>query len=283
MPYRRSYYDRAPPSALRGTTKKPGFRRRRRTTMVSKVRYQAPTARHQRRQILTNARMVSKLYRSQLRHRVWSDWQYTGGQSSINSGEWVTIRLTDFTLWENVLRADAAVSRKAHTFINRMQLNLRFNMQDSYFVGFNVFVVSPRKFATNVDPFVTQPILFQDYIQPSQDEGFNVRLNSGLYKVHFSRYFTLTKNYLGAPPANENVGDPDTTWRKMQANIPMRLSVTNPVARTGNADTWLEVPFNDLPYYGKYYLMILPSWLGPQGGSPPFISWDALYTTINSS
>lgn len=278
MPYSRA-------NNLRGTRRSTGTRRPRgRGTQSLKVRYQAPTARNQRAQIYRNTRLVSRLSRNQAYHRVWSDWQYTGSVPTV-SNVWGIVRLTDFGQWNSVLRADAAVARKAHTFVKRCQLNLRYNLNDAAMMGVNIFVVTMRKFSTNVDPWGNPPVLGEDFIEPSMSNGFNVRLNSGIYKVHYAKYMSLTKNSLGSQPAaGENVGDPNTTWHKGQCNIRMNLSVTNPVARSGTADTWLEVPFDNLPYYGKYYIMCYPVWAFETGGSvDPFIGFDALFTTINSS
>lgn len=251
---------------------------------LAKVRYQRPTARNQRAQIYRNSKIVNRLARNQLYHRVWSDYQYTGALPD-TPFQWGVQRLMDFGLWTSVLRADAAVGRKAHTFVKRAQINFRFNLNDAAFMGVNLFIVTPRKFATGVDPWSNPPILGQDYIEPSQSQGFNLRLNSGLYKVHYARYMSLTKNSLGDQSvATSNAGNPNTTWSKAQVNLKLNLSVTNPVARTGGADTWLEVNFDDLPYYSKFYLLSYPTWqYNPGGVVAPFIGFDALYTCINSS
>lgn len=276
MPYRRT-------ASLRGTGRYSKRPRRRVGVSTSKIRYQRPTARNQRSQIYRNARVVNTLARNQARHRVWSDYQYTGALPS-TAFQWGTIRLTDFDLWNNVLRADAAVTRKAHTFIQRCQLNLRFNLNDAAFLGVNLFIVTPRKFS-DVDPWSTPLILNQDFIEPAQSQGFNLRLNSGLFKCHFATYKSLTKSSLGqqSDPL-QNVGSPSTTWSKAQVNLKLNLSVTNPVARSGLADTWMEIPFDSLPYYEKFYLLSYPTWAFNAGGTnPPFIGFDALFTCINSS
>lgn len=270
-------------NGLRGTRRVTRRRRTRRASATSKVRYQRPTATNQRKQIARNTKLLAQIAYRQYTSRIWTDWQYSFSVPMTDS-VWGVVELTSFDTWQPVLRQSQIVQRKAHTYIQRMQLNMRWTLHDANFCGMSIFVVSMRKYAGNTDPLNVPLTLGQDWIEPANSQGFNVRLNSAIFKVHWSRYITMTSNAFTQPEiAGATAGDPDTTWGKGQANIKMNLSVSNPVARTGVADTWLEIPFENLPYYGKYYLMMLPSFQMGTGTVLPFLGFDALYTCINSS
>lgn len=252
---------------------------------VAKVRYQAPTARHQKSQILANARLLASHSRQLRAHKVFTDWQLTGGITPLVSSDWSVVRLTDFTNWDSVLRQDPVAVEKSHTFVNRCQLNMRYTLNDADFMGLNVFVVTLRRNAAGIDPFTTPPVPTRDWIEPSQNNGFNIRLNSGIYKVHYARYITLTKNALNsAPIAAQTAGDPTTTWKKGQINLPVRMSITQPALFGTGLGSWKDLIFDDLPYYHKYYLLVYPTYITSGGGTTrPAVSYDALFTCINDS
>ncbi len=257
---------------------------RRRGPNVARVKYQAPTAYHQRSQILANARLLASHARQLRTHKVFTDWQNTGGITPLASDAWAVVKLTDFADWNSVLRQDPVVAQKSHTFVARISLNMRYNLNDADFMGLNVFVVTMRRNATSADPFATPPVITRDWIEPGQAQGFNIRLNPGVFKVHFARYITLTKNTLNVDQvATETVGNPYSTWKKGQINLPVRMSVTQP-ALFAAAGAWHDLDFNDLPYYHKYYLMVYPTYTTSGTGTlRPAVSYDALATCINNS
>ncbi len=279
-------YHRRPSTNASRLGKYTSSRRSTRTRVpnVAKVRYQAPTARHQRSQILANARLLASHARQLRTHKIFTDWQNSGGITPLTSDAWSVVKLTDFADWNSVLRQDPVVALKSHTFVARLQLNMRYNLNDADFLGLNVFVVTLRRNAASADPFTTPPVITRDWIEPSQAQGFNIRLNPAVYKVHFARYITLTKNALNIDQvATETAGNPYSTWKKGQINLPLRMSVTQP-ALFAAAGAWTDLVFDDLPYYHKYYLMVYPTYTASGTGTlRPAVSYDALATCINNS
>ncbi len=279
------YYEmpRTTASRLSKYTSKRGSKRRAGPN-IAKVKYQAPTARHQKSQILANARILASHSRQLRTHKVFSDWQLTGGLL-LTTDAWSVIKLTDFSDWNSVLRQDPVVIEKSHTFIARMQLNMRYTLNDADYCGFNVFIVTMRRNATNIDPFTTPPVVTRDWIEPAQDQGFNLRLNSGIYKVHYARYITLTENALNvAQVAGAQAGNPYSTWKKGQINLPLRMSVTQPALFGTGIGAWRDLAFEDLPYYHKYYLMVYPTFVNTGAGTNrPSVSYDGLAVCINAA
>lgn len=262
-------------------------KRRKTVSNATKIKYQAPTARNQRSQIMHNARRVSALSKIVLRQRVWCDWQQQGttyaaiDTSGSYTTTWGVVPLTNFTGWFSVLRADQNVVESSRTFVKRMSINLRYSLNASSWAQYNVFLVTLRRDAASEDPVATNPVKGPDYIEST--EGFNIRLNPAKYKVHYARYLTLTENTLfTAPLATLTAGDPRTTYSKGQVTIQPKMGVRVPAGRT---NSWKDIPFTDLPYYQKYFLMVYIVQGQQQGvttDSGARFDYDMLATTINS-
>jgi len=266
--------------------------RRRRTANTTKVKYQRPTARNQQRQIMTNAVAVRKIYRSMLSKRVFCDWQYVGqvpakvSATGAFTKTWACFPLTDYTQWQACLREDDNVTASSTTFVQRMCLNFRYALNKSNWAQFNVWVVTSRKDAAGVDaPTIiaggTDPTILRDYVEgPS---GFNIRLNSAIYKVHFASYRTMTENALFLPnDASQQAGNPNTTWAKGQANIKCNANVRYPIS----GGSWKDTPYMQQGYAKRYFLLVnivCNSGTAVPAGSAAEFSFDQLATTINDS
>lgn len=267
-------------------------RKPRRTANVTKIRYQRPTARHQQKQILANARVISRLNKAVFGNRVYCDWRYQGQMfTTLDDGNitktWFCVPLTNFPAWDAVLRADQNVVVSSTTYVQRMQLNLRLFLQQSDYAFFNIFVVTLRKDQSSRDTPAAiaagqNPVNNVDYI--ASPEGANIRLNSAVWKVHYAKYRTLTESTLleavPSPPLVQ--GNPYTTYGKAQVNIPLKMKVRNPTSGT----PWKNLNYNNLPYYQRYQLLVEIQ----QGASSDVqlnlgarLDWDALFTSINDS
>lgn len=271
-------------NALGGTRASTGKRRnRKRTVNIAKVKYQAPTARHQKSQILANARLLTRHSKLLRQHKVYTDWHDSGSLPHPSSSRWGVVKLTDFQNWTSVLRQDPVVTEKSHTFIIRLQLNLRYLLNEADFAGISLFIVTPRRNAVGIDPFTNPPVQNVEWIEPTNNQGFNLRLNSAIYKVHYCKYLSLTSNTLlsAAVPA-QTVGNPRTTWRKAQVNLPVKMSITQPALYGTAQGSWLNFGFNDLPYYHRYYIISYMVF-GGTGTSTPAISYDLLATCVNTA
>lgn len=283
-------YPRTRANGLRRYTAKP---KRKRVNNVTRIRYQRPTARHQRSQIMANARVINRLNRAVFGNRVFCDFQDVGNMFSVPdpaggiSRTWFCAPLTSFPAWNPVLRADQNAIISSTTFVQRLQLNLRMALQGSNYAFFNLWVVTPRKdqnarntpldIANGQDPFINA-----DYIEGPT--GSNLRLNSAIWKVHYAQYCTLTETTLGeaAPSPPLTAGNPYSTWQKRQVNLPVKFKVRKPQS----GEPWKNVTYMNLPYYQRYQLLVqilqqAPANLIQNLGAR--VDWDLMATTINDS
>lgn len=266
--------------------------KRRRTANTTRIRYQAPTARNQRKQIMTNAKSIKRLYELTLPKQVWTDWQYVGQTFADVDAQgaftrtWGAFPLMSFGAWGRCLRQDDNVGESSTTLVDRLCINMRYILGNSNYAYFNVFIVTLRKDAANRDP----PTEFaagqtpndpQDYIEGPL--GCNIRLNSALYKVHYACYHTLTDNNLTEPVVQgATSGNPFSTWRKGQANIKCKANIRNPVRST----SWTQLPYMAIPYYRRYFILVnivQQANAGTQADTAAQFCFDQLATCVNSS
>jgi len=90
-------------------------RGRKRTSNVVKVKYEAPTAKNQRNQIMRNAKTLAKISKKVLSSRVFCDWQFVGQlYAKLDAGNytttWGAFPLMDTNSWRAVLRMDENVA-----------------------------------------------------------------------------------------------------------------------------------------------------------------------------
>jgi len=253
--------------ARRGTTKSAlrtyaAKGKRKRTSNVTKVRFQRPTAKNQQKQILSNARMVSKLYKSVMSKRVFCDWQYARSFTTPApdpegfTRSWFALPLTDFSQWAPVMRRDSNVAESSSTFVQRMVINMRYQLKASSYAQYNIWIVTPRKDAAGNDIVArlasgdpTQiPQAGIEYVEGA--DAFNMRLNPAVYKVHYAAYKTLTETTLFLD-AQQPAGNPFTTWSKGQATIKCGINVRVPVLN----QPWTVLPPMQQAYYKRYIML----------------------------
>lgn len=264
-------------------------RKRRRTSTTTLVKWQAPTAKNQRKQIMSNAKAISRLYKIAVPPQVYCDWQLFGTLNSrLDAGNftttWQAFPLMSFTDWAAVLRQDDNVTESSSTQVKRLSINMRYVLNRSDWANFNIWIVTPRKDASNRDPatdFAAGNLPVQGTDFTSGPDGFCIRLNPAMYKVHFASYKTLTETTLfqGALPLAP-AGNPNTTWSKGQANIRCNAKVR----AVTNGNSWRQLPYQSLPYYQNYYLLCAIVQNAPQAtpaGQGAFFSFDQLATTVN--
>lgn len=263
--------------------------RRKRAATTTLAKYQKPTARNQRTQIMRNARDIKRLYASVLTNRVFCDWQYVGQVNATFDAAgytttWGCFPLTRFASWNSVLRKDANVLESSTTFVRNMNINMRYALKRSSYAQFNVWIVTNRKYAASRDwpseiSGGADPIQGTDYIEGP--EAFALRLNSNLFKVHFASYKTLTETTLfeEAPSPPLTAGNPSTTWSKGTANIKCNMKVRNPTS----TDPWTEHSYMQQPYYKRYFLLVAVVALTPSDGFNAQFDFDMLATTINDT
>lgn len=285
MPYHRRRPTALRTNGLKGFGSKRRHHTRRARPNMSKIRYQAPTARNQKSQIMANARLLARHSRMIRTHRIWTDWQYSI-EAILENNVWSCYRLTDFSTWNPVLRQDVNVARSAsHTFIDRLVLNFRASLYSAASTGISVFIVSPRKNYATRDPSISPPLGVEEWITNTANPGYNVRLNSNVWKVHHARYITLTYNAFDDPlpnPPQGEAGNPFSTYRKWQVTLPCKMGITVPYQPSAGPATWKDADFNMLPFYNRYFVMIYNHTVLTAGQDAPYVAFDQLATCINS-
>lgn len=275
---------------ISGLKKSGGARKRRRSTSVStRAKWQKPTARNQRSQILGNARMISKIRRL-LPPVVYCDWQYKQeilGEISPDGLPTLAIQsyvLTDFSKWQDVLRISPTVADAVATHIVRFNIDMRYSLVNSDWAQMSVFIVTMRKDHANRDPTVSALQSGSDFILA--DNQFNPTLNSAVFKVHFCRHITMTKNAWLTPPVQQGSqpafsGDPMTTFRKGNINMKPNIRVRAPAI-----ESWKALPYAQLPYYQRYFLLTFinsNNAAAPAVGTQARIDMNFMATTRNSA
>lgn len=271
---------------------------RKHSSVATRAKYQAPTARNQRKQILGNAKMIQHI-RSQMPRNIYCDYQQLNSivpEPSTNTNP-VTFTtngraLTAFNNWVAVMRESLVAANKSSTRIYRMQLNIRYTLQTSYWAQISLFIVTLRKDSSGRDFQGTNVLEYpSDFIGNivgvANDPAYlqNIRLNSDVFRVHYARHVTLSGgNYLlppvefGGIPAS---GAPSSTWKKGQVNLKLNMNVRNPTT----PQPWTAIPFENLSPYQRYYLITCVSQQAAPGTTPAssvVIDTDLLACTMNS-
>lgn len=262
--------------------------RRKRTSVATRAKYQKPTARNQRAQILGNASAIRTI-RSLMPKPVYTDFQYCAGYGPFFPGapavytSILSDQLMNPTQWVPVLRRDANVLQSSTTLVKRLQINMRYNLGASNWCQMTTFIVSLRRDAANrvVDPALL--VENDDFIVSTQ-EGFNARLNPAVFKVHYARNISLAANVWQEEAAvvggQAIAGNATTTFRKGQINLKLNYKLRQPTSVT----PWKTMTMPQLPHYQRLY--ILTFFKGQTDGvddDPPGVFYDCLYTCYNAS
>lgn len=263
--------------------------RRKRTGVIKRAKFQAPTARNQKNQILGNAMAIRALKRI-IPPAVWTDYSFcfTYGPFIAAAGDYQSVlcdKLTNLTQWTPVMRRDANALVSSTTLIKRMQINLRYELAQSNWVQATTFIVSLRKDASNRDPSNEATLVQnEDYIISTQ-QGLNARLNPAVFKVHYARNVSMMSNawrqdavpIVGGVPLVSNSA---LTFAKGQVNLKLNMKVRQPSVATN----WKVMQIEQLPPSQRLYILTFfkGNATDPSLDSPS-VSYDCLNTCYNSS
>lgn len=245
-------------------------RRRRRTSIKTRVRYQRPTNRVQKRQIATLARMAVKNARILNNHKVYTDW--TQLDTVVQSGnEWFIQELMNPIAWTAVLRRNTDVGTQSSTFVRDLQFSWNcktFTKNEPIF--WNVFIVSIRKDANAwiPDP-ITGLVPVRDYV--SQGSESLLKLNPGIFKVHFAKGFKTFPNEYADGAQNAF-----STYRRGAVTLPVKYKLRSPADRT-----WKDLSMIDLPYYMRLRLLVFPTTTDVSSTMNYQFEWASKFTCIN--
>lgn len=274
-------------------SKKKASSKRKRTSTLTRARYKPRTTTANRSLIQSNAYAIRSI-RKLMPPPVYTDWQYSGTQfadapdtsfsETLKVAQLMSPSTGGSPLWKPVMRQDQNVQESASTRVLRMQMNLRYRLGVSNWCQYTIFVVSIRKDAA--DRVINQASLTkgQDYITNLGDD-FNVRLNPAVFKVHYARNLSLTKNSWVSPAftpgGQELAGNPATTFAKGQVNMKLGFNIKQPVLGT----PWTAMNQGQFPPAQRLFLLSFMVQQTDQAdpNNVARVNFDALYTCFNAS
>ena len=234
MPYRRSSYGQ---QGTRG-----GFRRgkRRRTSVATRIRYQAPTRRNNRRNLHRVAKIALRNSRILNNNKVYTDW-FLNQQVTPSDGTWYSQELTSPVSWTAGNRQDADFIVSQTAWLRNMVLEYYIASQDrTADSSFDIYVVSLRNSAANWVPQTTPSGVWQDGVEyTSAGNNNSAYVNSGIFKVHYNKQIRL------APKADSNgdpTGNPWTTYKNQKVNLRLNMKLRAPTGLSWKNLTQASLP-----------------------------------------
>lgn len=259
--------------------------KRRRTSNVTRIKYGKTSAGAQKRQIMSNAVAIARV-KKMLPPPVYSDWQLRGEMRSVPdttgfSLSYSTVPLMDPNSWQNVLRQDPNVANAVTTKLLRMSINFRYVLRQSQRAQMSLFIVTLRKDAVNKN--IGGLIDGEDYVRGF--EGYQVRLNPSVFKVHYARDVSLSANGWDTQPFSAGgltlTSNSYFTFKKGQVNLKCNHQIREP---TG-IQPWKDMTIDNFGYYQKYWLLCFFYQFAPlvtDVSAVASVEYDALMTTYNA-
>ena len=116
-----------------------------------------------------------------------------------------------------------------------------------------------------------------DFTENFNLNGADITLNSAKFKVHASKYITLTPQTPTVPfPVGQAVGNPCSTWRKWSQNLKYNFNVRQPVGQS-----WRGLKFANMQNDQRFYLSLDATHLGATTG--PTLNTTVCSTCVNCS
>lgn len=249
-------------------------RRRGRRNLTSRVKYQRPSARNQQSQLRSLARIAVQNARILRASKVYCDWNiFASPALQVTLSGWVApVPLTHIVGWQPTNRQNLDVVNQSTTFIRDMQFEWSFNCGSLPSpINCSMYIVTIRPDASSWLPTITMS-QGRDFCLMGEKQNMPV-LNSGLFKVHFAKYFRCYPLVNGAGDMN---GNPLASYRRGKVNLKLGYRIRSPTDMT-----WKQLSIRDLPASQRLYLMLyFQTGPGPTAAVAEF-DYGCKYTTIN--
>lgn len=272
-------------------TKKKSHARKRRISTVTRAKYRPKTTAANRRLITSNAYAIRALKRV-MPPAIRTDWQLSGTlfaniQDSPNRTVSIdVVPLMNPLTWRACLRQDEQVTDSSITRVLRMSMNLRYSLGESNWCQFTAFIVTVRPQSADRVIDSNGLAIGNDYIN-SVGQDMNFRVSSDLFKVHYTRSVSLTKNTwvtTAAQVGGQQAGfNPQTTMARGQVNIKLDMRIRNP----NRSSPWKDMEIDQFSPTQRYYLLCF--FTQQSGLAPPVpatagarLDFDTLWTCYNS-
>ena len=270
------------------TTGRKRFTRRRASIVSSAKRSKSAGA--QSRQIQRLARLAVKNAKILKSTRVYTDYVLRGSVSSPwNSLSWRCYSLMDPTTWLSTMRENTQARYTQTAYIPSIFFQYVAALNDmNQSVAMSMFLVSIKKDASDFVPALSGSNLNDgEEFQAMGNLSMPV-LNPGIFKVRWSKTFTLMSNSLVGtsivPSTTVAAGDPSSTFVRGFINIKIKANLRSPsiFAAPGLVPGyWQQLQDNNLPPSQRLYLMVYFS-SGDLVNSPGMY-WSLKTTAVTSN
>lgn len=248
MPYRRSSY------AQQGTRGGRRPRGRRRTSVSTRARYQRPSAKNQRSQIRSLAKIALANRRLLNHSKSYTDW-YLTQNTTLSTGIWNAVQIMDPVSWQagNRQSSDFLVSQNAYIRNLVFEWFASSELKEQTTV-FDIYLVTLRQNAANWQPAAGPSGALTEGNEYENMGGNNsVSLNSGVFRVIFNKQLRLFPR-VGADSSGTAVtdfsGNPFSVYRQGKVNIRLGYKIRAP-AQT----SWKTLSMATLPPTQKLWLI----------------------------
>ena len=249
-------------------------RRRRRSSISSRIRYQRPNGRNQKRQIQTLARMAMRSSRILNAHRQYQDWTRNSGVTLDINGAWKIENLMDINGWTACLRRDLTPLTQSGCFLREMQFSY-FLANDTKQASstISMFLVTLR----NQQNWDGSTMALNDQYCV-QGIGSQPILNSAIFKVHWARthqIFPTLQETVGTGGNLLPTGNPYAQYSKGKTTLKLNFALRSP-----SELSWFQLSQENMPYYQDLRLLVFFQCSDTDANRSAQISYGTKYTTI---
>ena len=250
--------------------------RRRRASVATRARFQRPTARNQRSQIRSLAKVCLANRRILNGAKAYTDW-FDGANPRPTDGLWYAAELMSPVDWTASNRQNADVLVSSNIWLRNMVLELYCSSDTkTQACVFDIYVVSLRPGASNWIPQASVAGVWEEGTEyTTMGSGNSVIPNAGLFKTHANFHFRL---YPRLPPNDPQYsGNPQTVYRNFKTNIRLGTKLRSPAALS-----WKTLTMSALPPHQRLYLIYRCQCLD-QTGTQYALSWGTHVTGVSQS
>lgn len=254
--------------------------RGRRYSIRARAALQKPSARNQKSQIKSLAKMVSYNRKVLNAQRTFTDYVLSGTLTYGFPTQQV-IQLMNVVDWNATMRQNIDVITQQRTYIRDLSLSWFMQSQaTNNRVQTTMFLVSLRPTASTWNGVLTAN---QEWASQGVDNA--VRLNSGIFKVHWTRHWTTFPTTAdaynpGGPLDGASLlvpnGDPSDRFRRGRISIRAKYSIRAPAA-----GPWKQMTEDQLPPHRRLFFLIFANQDNP-GGTTSTFNWGLKATCVNA-
>lgn len=263
---------RSSATRYRQGTRNGGTRRRRRSSLMSRIRHQPPRAQVQKRQITSLARLAMRSSRILAAHRIFQDWKFDGLTNYASNG-WTVTPFMNPISWNACLRQDLTPLTQSGCFLRELQF--------SYFITNNtktlpstisLFLVTLRSQQT----FSGTMNLNEEYI--TNGDANQPTLNSGIFSCKWARTFQVfpaNQATIGTSGQLLPTGNPNSQYKKGKTTLRLNFRLRSP-----SDLSWKQLSQEDFPHYQSLYLLAFFQCEDADASNVASLSYGCKTTTI---